>query len=70
MQAIAIAVTLAIPAVSYAQSNQPVTHAEARTELVQLEKDGCDLAIGRKQSPKNIQAAEANVASEKNAESV
>jgi hypothetical protein len=69
IQAIAIAVTLAIPAMSYAQSNQPVTRAKARSELVQLEKAGYDPAIGHKQYPKNIQAAEAKVASEKNAES-
>jgi hypothetical protein len=65
IQAIAIAVTLAIPAMSYAQSNQPVTRAKARSELVQLEKAGYDPAIGHKQYPKNIQAAEAKVASER-----
>ena len=67
--AIAIAVTLAIPAMSYAQSNQPLTRAKARSELVQLEKSGYDPAIGHSQYPKNIQAAEAKVASERNAES-
>jgi Domain of unknown function (DUF4148) len=67
IQAIAIAATLAIPAMSFAQSDQPVTRAEVRAELVQLEKAGYDPASDQTQYPKNIQAAQARVVSEKNA---
>jgi hypothetical protein len=53
IKAVAIAAVLAIPAVSFAQSNQPVTRAQVRNELIQLEKAGYN--------PADIQAAEAKV---------
>jgi hypothetical protein len=40
IKAVALAAVLAVPAVSFAQSNQPVTRAEVRGELTQLEKAG------------------------------
>jgi hypothetical protein len=40
IKAVALAAVLAVPAVSFAQSNQPVTRAEVRGELTQLEKVG------------------------------
>ena len=38
--AVALASALVAPAVSFAQSNGPVTRAQVRAELVQLEKAG------------------------------
>ena len=40
IQAVALAAVLAVPAVSFAQSDAPVTRAQVRAELVQLEKAG------------------------------
>jgi Domain of unknown function (DUF4148) len=62
ISALAIGAVLSIPPMSYAQSNQPVTRAEVRAELVQLEKAGYNPASDQTQYPRNIQAAEAKVA--------
>ena len=63
IKAVAIAVVLAAPVASFAQSNQPLTRAEVRAQLVQLEKAGYNPAAGRDPSyPEDIQAAEAKVA--------
>ncbi len=40
IKALAVAAVLAVPVVSFAQSSQPVTRAQVRAELVQLEKAG------------------------------
>jgi len=62
IKAVAIAAVLAIPAVSFAQSNQPVTRAQVRAELVQLEKAGYNPATASDPTyPEDIQAAEAKV---------
>ncbi|BCZ79564.1 hypothetical protein BZM27_24770 [Paraburkholderia steynii] len=62
IKAVAIAAVLAIPAVSFAQSNQPVTRAQVRAELVQLEKAGYNPATAVDSTyPADIQAAEARV---------
>jgi hypothetical protein len=63
VQSLVVAAALAIPAVSsFAQSNQPVTRAEVKAQLVQLEKAGYQPGAGdRTQYPRNIQAAEARV---------
>jgi hypothetical protein len=63
IKAVAIAAVLAAPVVSFAQSNQPVTRAEVRNQLVQLEKAGYNPSNSNDtQYPANIQAAEAKVA--------
>ena len=63
IKAIAIAAVLAVPAVSFAQSNQPLTRAQVRAELVQLEKAGYSPSNSNDtEYPANIQAAEAKVA--------
>ena len=65
IQAVAIAAILAAPAVSFAQSNQPVTRAQVRAELVQVEKAGYTPSRGRDPYyPSDIQAAEARVAAQ------
>jgi hypothetical protein len=58
------AAIFAIPALSFAQSSQPVTRAQVRAELIQLEKVGYNPASDQTQYPKNIQAAQARVNAE------
>lgn len=65
IQAVAIAALLAAPVASFAQSNQPLTRAQVRAQLVQLEKAGYSPAQGRDPYyPADIQAAEARVAAQ------
>jgi len=68
--AVALASALVAPAVSFAQSNGPVTRAQVRAELVQLEKAGYHVGDGRTTYyPAEIQAAEAKVAAQNGAAS-
>jgi type II secretory pathway pseudopilin PulG len=68
INAVAIAAVLAVPAVSFAQSSQPLTRAEVRAQLVQLEQAGYRPANGRDPYyPSDIQAAEARVAAQNGA---
>jgi Domain of unknown function (DUF4148) len=68
IQALAIAAVLAVPAVSFAQSNAPVTRAEVRAQLIQLEKAGYNPSDADNANyPADIQKAEARVASENGA---
>jgi hypothetical protein len=69
VSAVALASALAAPAVSFAQSNGPVTRAQVRTELVQLEKRGYRVSDGHTTYPAEIQAAEAKVAAQNGAAS-
>jgi hypothetical protein len=65
IQTIVIAIAIAAPAASFAQSNQPVTRAQVRAELVQLEQAGYRPTAGADPDyPADIQAAEARVAAE------
>ncbi|MGA7779541.1 MAG: DUF4148 domain-containing protein [Paraburkholderia sp.] len=61
VQAVAIAALLAAPVASFAQSSQPVTRAQVRSELVQLEKAGYNPGGDHNDYPVDIQAAEARV---------
>ncbi|PCE25054.1 hypothetical protein BWP39_11050 [Paraburkholderia acidicola] len=68
IKAVALAAILAAPVVSFAQSNQPLTRAQVRAELVQIEKAGYNPATANDYDyPANIQAAEAKVAAENGA---
>jgi hypothetical protein len=70
VSAVALASALAAPAVSFAQSNAPVTRAQVRAELVQLEKAGYHVGDGDHTTyPAGIQAAEAKVAAQNGATS-
>ena len=70
IQAVAVAVALAAPVMSFAQSNAPVTRAQVRAELVQLEKAGYHVGDGDQTTyPAQIQAAEAKVAAQNGAAS-
>ncbi len=68
IKAVAIAALVAAPIASFAQSNQPVTRAQVRAELVQLEKAGYNPASANDATyPAEIQAAEARVAAQNGA---
>ena len=59
----AVALAFAAPVASFAQSNQPVTRAQVREEIVQLEKAGYNPGVvNDTRYPADIQAAEARVA--------
>ncbi|MFL9982322.1 DUF4148 domain-containing protein [Paraburkholderia sediminicola] len=62
IQAVVIAAVLAAPVASFAQSNQPVTRAQVRSELIQLEKAGYQPGRADPYYPADIQAAQARVA--------
>lgn len=64
IQAVVIAAVLAAPVASFAQSNQPVTRAQVRAELIQLEKAGYQPGASDPYYPADIQAAQARVARE------
>jgi hypothetical protein len=65
IKAVAIAAVLAAPVISFAQTNEPVTRAQVRNELVQLEKAGYNPATANDYDyPNDIQAAEARVAAQ------
>jgi hypothetical protein len=70
IQAIVVAAALVAPVVSFAQSNAPVTRAEVRARLVQLEKAGYDPTSVPTDYPVGLQAAEAKVAAQNGATSV
>ncbi|MFL9910003.1 DUF4148 domain-containing protein [Paraburkholderia sp. RL17-337-BIB-A] len=64
--AVALASALAAPAVSFAQqSNGPVTRAQVRAELVELERAGFTPRGENVNYPEDIQAAEARVVAKK-----
>jgi hypothetical protein len=61
-QSLFVAALVAVPAVSFAQSVQPLTRAQVRAELVQLEQAGYNPGNGYDATyPRDIQAAEARV---------
>lgn len=63
------ATVLAAPALSFAQAEQaPVTRAQVRAELVQLEKAGYCPNLSSPYYPADLQAAEARVAQQNGAE--
>ncbi len=63
IKAVAIAAVLAAPVASFAQSSQqPVTRAEVRNELIQLERAGYNPSVSNDPYyPADIQAAERRV---------
>ena len=65
VKAVALALVIVAPVASFAQSNQPLTRAQVRAELVQLEKAGYTSIRGADPYyPANIQAAMARVAAQ------
>jgi hypothetical protein len=65
LQSLVIAALVALPAVSFAQSSQPVTRAEVRAQLVELEKAGYVPGGDATQYPQNIQEAQARLNAQK-----
>ncbi|USU19989.1 DUF4148 domain-containing protein [Paraburkholderia fungorum] len=63
IKAVAIAAILAAPVASFAQSSQqPLTRAEVRSQLIQLEQAGYNPATSNDTNyPSDIQAAESRV---------
>jgi hypothetical protein len=71
IEAAVIAALVATPFAAFAQSNpnnQPLTRAQVRAELVQLEKAGYDPSMTNGDDyPAHLQAAEARIASQNQA---
>jgi hypothetical protein len=67
VQAVVIAATLAAPVAVFAQSNQPLTRAQVREQLVQVEQAGYNPSRVDPEYPLAIQAAEARVAEQNSA---
>jgi Ni/Co efflux regulator RcnB len=71
IQAVVVAAAFAAPVAAFAQANAPVTRAQVRAELVQLEQTGWRPAAGADPHyPEDIQAAEAKVAAQNGATGV
>jgi Domain of unknown function (DUF4148) len=62
ISALVLSSALAAPAFAFAQSNGPVTRAQVKAELVQLEKAGYNPGGEDVNYPQDIQAAEQRVA--------
>jgi hypothetical protein len=65
IQSLVVAAVVAVPALSFAQSNQPLTRAEVRAQLVELQSVGYNPASDETQYPKNIEVAEARLNAQK-----
>lgn len=65
ISALVLSSALAAPAFAFAQSNGPVTRAQVRAELVQLEKAGYSPGGEDVNYPQDIQAAEQRVAEQR-----
>jgi FlaG/FlaF family flagellin (archaellin) len=65
VKAVALVVVLAAPVASFAQSEQPLTRAEVKAQLKQIEQAGYNPAASSDATyPADIQAAEARVAAQ------
>ncbi len=65
IQAVVVAAALVAPVAVFAQSTHPVTRAQVRAELIELEKAGYNPGRGEDPNyPADIQAAEAKVAAQ------
>ncbi|NTX24631.1 DUF4148 domain-containing protein [Burkholderia cepacia] len=62
----AAAAVLAVPAVSFAQQNAPVTRAQVKADLVAVQQAGYKLGSDRTNYPESIQAAEARLNPQQN----
>jgi cytochrome c556 len=70
IQAIVVAAALAAPVAVFAQASQPVTRAQVKAELAQLEKAGYHPGGEDPYYPADIEAAEAKVAAQNGATAV
>ena len=67
VQSLIVAALVSVPVVSFAQAQQPVTRAQVRAELVQLEKAGYRPNLSSPYYPEDLQAAQARVAQQNGA---
>lgn len=65
--ALIAAAVVAVPALSFAQSNEPVTRAQVRAELAALQRAGYNPSGDQTQYPQNIQQAEARLSAQQGA---
>jgi hypothetical protein len=70
IKAAVVVASLVAPVVVFAQSNQPVTRAQVRAELAQLEQAGYHPGGEDPYYPNDLQAAEAKVAANNGATDV
>lgn len=61
VKSLIVATAVALPALSFAQSAQPLTRAQVRQELVQLQQAGYNPSADHTQYPRSIQQAEARL---------
>ncbi|MGF6770702.1 hypothetical protein P3T18_003181 [Paraburkholderia sp. GAS199] len=59
---------LAAPVISFAQSNQPLTRAQVRQELVELHNAGYNSLDDRNSWPTHYQQAQARITAQKDAQ--
>jgi len=64
IQSMIVVAVVAIPALSFAQSNPPRTRADVRAQLVELQNVGYNPSSDHTQYPRNIEAAQARVNAE------
>jgi hypothetical protein len=65
IKTVALVVVLAAPVASFAQSAQPLTRAEVKAQLKQIEQAGYNPAVAENANyPADIQAAEARIATQ------
>jgi hypothetical protein len=64
IQSLLVSAVVALPALSFAQSNEPVPRAEVRAQLVELEKAGYNPTSDQAQYPQNLEAAEARLSAQ------
>jgi Domain of unknown function (DUF4148) len=61
IRAVIVASVLTVPALSFAQSSAPLTRAQVRGELVQLQQAGYNTSVNDPDYPTSVQAAESRV---------
>lgn len=67
VQSFVVAALVAVPAFSFAQTAQPLTRAQVKAELVQLQQAGYNAAADNTQYPANLQAALTRESADSNA---
>ncbi|WP_438390125.1 DUF4148 domain-containing protein [Caballeronia sp. DA-9] len=65
IQSLVVAAAVALPAMSFAQSNQALTRAGARAQLVELQQAGYNPASDQTRYPENIEVAQVRVDAQK-----
>jgi hypothetical protein len=57
----AVAAAVVVPTLSFAEASQPLTRAQVRHELIELEQAGYNPTMNDTQYPQDIQQAEARL---------